>query len=301
MPLKSQLHVNKLLSNVSVQYQNAEYIWDKIFPVVNVTKDTDLYRVYDRNFKLPETKRAPKAVANEYTFYFSNNSYSLNQDALKDYIGVDEQENNDLGSLQTDTTEFLTDKIYMKMEIAAASLFTTANWSLNLSLASTAKFNVNTITSDPVPVFDTAASTIAMNSGKMPNFGILPRNGMVACKNHVSILDRIKYTSDKITPMMLAGLFELPELHIPMAIKDTANEGEAANMGFIFDDFAFLGWKPKSAGLKIPSSGYTFVSKTPRVRTWFDQERNADVVEVEVKSVPKVVASLTGFLISDIT
>ena len=32
MPLKNQLHVDQLLSNVSVKYSNAEYIADKVFP-----------------------------------------------------------------------------------------------------------------------------------------------------------------------------------------------------------------------------------------------------------------------------
>ncbi len=30
MPLKSQLHVNRPLSNVSLKYKSAELIWDKV-------------------------------------------------------------------------------------------------------------------------------------------------------------------------------------------------------------------------------------------------------------------------------
>jgi hypothetical protein len=92
MPLKNTLHVSQLLSNLSVKYQPADLIWDKVFPAVPVKKDTDLYRVYDRDFRLPETIRAPKAVAREYSFDFSTASYILSQNALKDYIGVDEEE-----------------------------------------------------------------------------------------------------------------------------------------------------------------------------------------------------------------
>ena len=89
MPQKSQLHVNQLLSNVSVQYKNSEYIWDKVFPQVSVSKDSDLYRVYERNFKIPDTKRAPKGVAREFGFDVSTASYMLEQHALKEYVGVD--------------------------------------------------------------------------------------------------------------------------------------------------------------------------------------------------------------------
>lgn len=298
MPLKSQLHVNQLLSNVSVQYKNSEYIWDKVFPQVPVMKDTDLYRVYDRNFRIPETKRAAKGVAREFQFEVSTASYALEQHALKEYVGVDEEENYDQGSLQVDTTENLTDAIYRRIEDTVAALFTTTNWSLNVSLAATAAWSLNTISSDPIPVVDTAASTIIANSGKTPTFMVLPRNGFIAVKNHVSVLDRVKYTSSELSESMIAGLFSVSELLVPTAVKDTAVEGVAPSISNFFGNMAFLGWKPGSAGLKTPSCGYTFIKSTPRVRSWFDNERHATAIEVEVKFQPKVVASLTGYLIN---
>lgn len=300
MPQKSQLHVNQLLSNVSVQYKNSEYIWDKVFPQVPVVKDTDLYRVYDRNFKVPETKRAPKGVAREFQFEVSTSSYALEQHALKDYVGVDEEENFDQGSLQVDTTENLTDAIYRRIELSVATLFTTTSWSLNVSLAAANAFSANTTVSNPIPIYDTAASTIIANTGKTPNYAILPRDGFVAAKNHVSVLDRVKYTSSEISQDMLAALFGIGELLVPTAVQDTAAEGVAASISNFYGAMSFVGWKPSSPGLKTPSCGYTFMRSTPRVRSWFDQERNATAIEVEIKFQPKVVASLTGYLINGI-
>lgn len=299
MPLKNQLHVNQLLSNVSVQYKNSEYIWDKAFPMVQVSKDSDLYRVYDRNFRIPESKRAPKAVAREFGFEFSTSSYLLEQHALKDYVGVDEEQNNDQGSLQVDTTESLTDAIYRRMEASLAELFTTTSWSLNVSLSAAAIWSLNTVTSDPIPVFDTAATSIINASGKTPTFAILPRDGMIAVKNHVSVLDRVKYTSAEVSQSMIAGLIGVQELLVPTAVQDTAAEGLAISTTPFFSDFAFLGWKPSSPGLKTPSCGYSFMNNAPRVRSWFDEERNATAIEVEVKYQFKVVASLTGYLIKN--
>lgn len=300
MPLKSQLHVNQLLSNVSVQYKNSEYIWDKVFPQISVMKDTDLYRVYDRTFRVPETKRAPKGVAREFTYEFSTASYVLEQHALKDYVGVDEEENNDMGSIKVDTVENLTDAIYRRIELSVASLFTTTNWSLNVSLAAANVFSANTTVSDPVPVFDTAATTIINNSGQTPNFGILPRDGFIAVKNHVSVLDRVKYTSAEVSKSMIQALLGLPELLVPTAVQDTAAEGLAQSVSPFFSDFAFVGWKPAGGGgIKTPSCGYMFMRSSPRVRSWFDDERNADAIEVEIKYQPKVVASLTGYLINN--
>lgn len=299
MPLKNQLHYNQLLSNVSVQYRNEEYIWDKIFPQVQVTKDTDYFRVYDRQFRVPETRRAPKGVANEFAFEFSNSSYALEQHALKDYVGVDEEIQNDQGSIEVDTTESLTDAIYRRIELSASALFTTTNWSLNVSLASGSAFSDNTTTSDPVRVYDTAASVIIGNSGKTPNFGYISRNGFVSAKNHISILDRIKYTSREVTQEMLGALFEIPEFYVATAVQDTAAQGVTSNISSFFTN-SFVGWKPASPGLKTPSCAYMFMSNQPRARKWFDQERNANAIEVEVKYTPKVVASLTGYLINGI-
>lgn len=299
MPLKNQLHVNQLLSNVSVQYKNSEYIWDKVFPQIKVQKDTDYYRVYDRVFRVPETARAPKGVAREFGFEFSTASYALEQHALKDYVGVDEEENNDQGSLKVDTTENLTDAIYRRIELSVANLFTTTNWSLNVSLAATAIFSANTTVSDPVPVFDTGATTIINNSGKTPNFAILPRDGFIAVKNHISVLDRVKYTSAEVSQSMIQALLGVQELLVPTAVQDSAAEGVAASIAPFFADFAFLGWKPQSGGLKTPSCAYMFMKDAPRVRSWMDEERNATAIEVEVKYQPKVVASLCGYMIKN--
>jgi len=300
MPLKSQLHVNKLLSNVSVQYRNEEYIWDKIWAQIPVVKDTDLYRTYDRNFRIPESRRAPKGVAREFTFEFSFSSYALEQHALKDYVGVDEEEQNDQGSLMVDTTESLTDAIYRRIELMTASLFTKTSWSLNVSLAAGAAFSDNTTTSDPVRVYDTGTVTVVANSGKKPNFGFLPLSGFNNVKNHVSVLDRVKYTSAEVSKNMIQALIGLDELLVATAIYDSADEGVAFSGASFFSN-SFIGWKPAGGGgIKTPSCGYTFVGRQPRVRSWVDQERNATAIEVEVKVQPKVVASLTGYLINGI-
>lgn len=299
MPLANQLHVDKLLSNVSVKYTNAEYIADKVFPIVPVMKDSDIYRTYTRNFRIPETKRASKGVAREWTFEVGTAPYVLEEHALKDYVGDEEADNYDISDLRSETVEELTDAVMRMREKKVADLFTTTSWSLSVSLASGAEFSANTTTSNPIPIFDTAATTVINNSGHKPNFGILPRDGMVACKNHVSVLDRVKYTSSDMTPEMLKGLFGLEELLVPMSAVDTSAQGATESIAAIYADFAFIGYKPATAGPKKPSCGYIFEKSLPRVRRWRDEERKAEAIEVQMKFQPKVVASLTGYLIKN--
>src|SRR5690606_15500866 len=102
-------------------------------------------------------------------------------------------------------------------------------------------FNANTTVSNPIPVFDTGATTIINNSGYKPNFGILPRDAFVAVKNHVSVLDRIKYTSADITEKMIAGLLDLQEMLVPISAYDSSHLGAAESIAQMYGDIAFLG------------------------------------------------------------
>lgn len=299
MPLVSQLHVDKLLGNISIKYQNQEYIADKVAPVVPVKLDSDLYRIWARNFRIPETRRADNAVAREHNFDVSTAGYLLEGHALKNYVGDEQADNYDLTDLRSDMTEELTDVIMRMREKKVSDLFTSTAWSLGVSLASGAAFSDNTTTSNPIPIFDTAATTIINNSGYQPNFGILPRNGFVSCKNHVSVLDRVKYTSKEMTKEMLAALFNLEELLVPLTVVDTSALGAAESLSAIYAH-AFVGYKPQSASMLKPSCMYIFEKSMPRVRRWREEERKAEAIEVQMKFKPKVVASLTGYLIKGI-
>lgn len=298
MPLNSQLHVDALLSNVSVKYSNADLIAMKVFPEVQVKKSSDLFRVYERNFRIPETKRANKGLAREHSFNVSSSTYVLENHALKDYVSDDDQDNYDLADLRADTTEELTDVILRRMEKSVADLFTSSNWSLNASLASGARFSDNTTTSNPIPIFDTATSVVIANSGQTPNFGIIPRDVFVALKNHTSVIDRVKYTSKDMTPDILAGLLGLPELLIANGQYDTSDLGRTSTMSNFWGSVAFVGYKPSRPGPKQPSSGYIFRKNVPMVKRWRDDEREAEAIEVCMKYQARIVASLSGYLIT---
>lgn len=299
MPFKSQLHVDKLLSNMSIKYRNVNFIAMDVFPEIPVKKDTDLYRIYDRDFRIPDTRRANKGISNTHFWEVSSASYVLERHALKDYVSNDDADNYDMGDLRADTTEELTDVIMRRLELTVASLFTTTNWSLNVSLAAANQFSANTTVSDPIPVFDTGATEIVQNAGILPNYAIVRRETKVAIKNHTSVLERVKYTSAEVSNRILAGLMDVPMFFEPVTAYDTSPKGLGPSITSIWPDNAFLGYKPERPSIKRPSAGYIFRKSTPGVKRWFDDERDAEAIEVEMKFQARVVASLAGFLIRD--
>ncbi len=309
MPLKSQLHVDQLLSNVSIQYRNKNYIASEIFPEVPVKKDSDLYRIFDRNFRLPETLRAAKGVAREASFDVTTGQYVLAQHSLKDYVSDRDAENYDLSDLRADTTEFLTDKILLRLESDAAQLFinqtssgnTNTSWSLSHSLSTAQQWSAETTTSNPIPQMDTAATVVLENSGQVVNYAMLPHRCLIAAKNHPSVIDRIKYTSADITPAMIAGLFDVPQLLIGKAVVETSVEGAtSAAISAVWGDNVFMGYKPAKASPLAASAGYIFKNSIPMTKRWRVEERQSEAIEVNLHYQVKVVASLAGYLLKDV-
>lgn len=300
MPLKNQLHVDQLLSNVSIKYKNQSYIAQEVFPTVPVKKDSDLYRVYDRDFRLPTTKRANRGVAREASFDISTSSYILEQHSLKDYVSDRDAENYDITDLRADVTEYLTDKILLRMEKSVADLMTSTSWSQGHSLSTAQQWSADTTTSNPIPQMDTATIVIMENSGQSPNYAVVPWRCLIAAKNHSSVIDRIKYTSADITPAMIAGLFDIPVMLVGKAVYDSAAEGLAASIANLWSDNVFVGYKPASASPLQPSAGYIFQNNIPMTKRWRVEERQSDAIEVNLHYIPKVVASLSGYLLKDV-
>jgi len=302
-PLRSALHTDQLLSNVAVKYENKNFIYDKLFPMVPVKKQTDLYRTYDRNWVIPETTRAIGGLAREHVFSIGTASYSLGKQALKSYIPDSAAENYDITDLKADVTLDLVEKIKMKMETdCAANFLTTSSWSLNASLGGDELWV--TTTSTPIKDFDTATSVIIANSGQQPNVALAPQAVYVALKNNSSIADRVKYTSREMTPAIISGLLGIDEFLIGVTHSDSSLYGASVASGAVTNvwgsNSAWVGYRAPSPGFFQLSSGYMFARPKPMVKSWRDEEREATAVEVDQEYQFKIVASLTGYFMNGV-
>lgn len=299
MPLRSQVHIDTLLSNISIKHRNENYNAFNIFPEVAVKKSSDLYRVYNRDFRIPETRRAEKAEAREHTFYVSTATYVCDKHALKDYVGDTEADNYDVSDLRAEVTEELTNKVLLRLERTVSRLFTTTSWSQSLSLAANSNWT-DTTTSNPIAHFDTGSVQIVANSGMMPNYALFGHDSWNGFKNNSNVLDRIKYTSKDIDQNIAAGLIGVKDVYMSYTVEDSAPlEATATSIAGLWSDKAFLGYKPASPGLLQPSAGYIFRRSTPMVKRWRVEEREAECIEVGMEYSAKVISSFCGFLINN--
>ena len=159
---EGSLSVSKALMNVSLHFKNEEFIWPKVFGEVPVKNESGHYWIYTKNFRLEDSYRADKAPAEMASWDVSTGTYYIERHGLKDSVSQRDRDNSDLpsSSLDQDTTEFLTDKLMMRMEYEGQKLlFTTTTFSSNATLTTATSFNYNTtltgtIRTAPLPLPD---------------------------------------------------------------------------------------------------------------------------------------------------
>lgn len=294
------IHVNQPLTNVSVRYNWAEGIADKVFPEAPVKKETDLYYVYSRDhLRLEETIRANGAEAKVTGRDHSTATYTLEEHALKEIITQRDRDNADTPlSLDMDTTMGLTESILIRREVDCANLcFTTASWSNNVSVASANAWDTNT--SNPIADVLTGTASCLRNGFIRPNSAVMGWEVFRILKVNSITMDSIKYTQRGIiTEDILASLFDIDNLYVGRAARVTSAEGTAETTGFIWGKDMLVYYKPQSPRLKTPSAGYMLtIGGRFRTKKWRDEARGGDWIEVSSMFVPKTVATSAAFLI----
>ena len=300
---QGSIHVSKPLTNVSVLYKNEEYIANEALPDVMVEKESDLYYVYNNDFRVEQTARANGSPANHATYDVSTSSYVLSEHALKDKITMRDKANVDAPmKLEIDTTEYLTDKIMLRQEaLAHQLLFTTTSFGFNATLDTASSWVDNTTTSAPIQNVLSATSLILSRTGGRANVMITNQAVLDGLKENVNVYGRIQYVERAImTKELLASVFDLDKILVGTAAFNQGKEGATVSMTTVWGSDALVAKIDPSPGIKTKTMGATLrqsISGKPySVRKWFDDEINADWIEVSSIYSPRVIASQSAYL-----
>jgi len=307
------VHIDKVLTNISIAWPNNGFVGEQLFPTVTVSKQSDLYYVFGREGWLPERgdERAPGTEANEIPgMQVSLNPYYAKEHSLQIPVTDEERENADAPlAPDRDGTELVTSKIMLGRELAFKNLATTAaNYASGntVTLSGTARWD-QAGTSHPIT--DIRAGITAMY-GKVflrPNTAIIPWPVMNVLQDHTDFLNRIMYAERAIFSQdILASLFQVDKIIVPGAGYNTAvNYGAAETLGYIWTDDVILAYVPPRAGLKIPAFGYEFQWGSQMVDRWREEKRKSDLIRVSRRYDIKMTAldaagkQVSGYLIKD--
>lgn len=311
-PTSSQVHVDAILTNISVAYmqQASNFIATRVFPVVPVSKQSDKFYTYTKNdwFRDEAQRRADATESAGGGYNLSTDSYQCDVYAFHKDIGDQTRANADAPiNVDREAVEFVTSRLLLKMETQFVSnYFTTGVWATD---STPSNLWSDYASSDPISDIETAKRQILSVTGYEANTLVLGYDVFKALKNHPDLVDRIKYTSSQvITEQLLASLFDVPRVMVAKAVKATNNEGATGAYAFTHGKHALLTYAAPSAGLLQPSGGYimswTGVSGgigatigTSRMRM---EQFKADRIEAEMSFDMKVIGSDLGYFFNSV-
>lgn len=272
----SDLHVNSPLTNIAVGavQDTRNFIATRVFPVVPVMKESDIFRTFNiEDFYRDELKPRAEGTESHGTFYnVGEDSYICKSYDLHEDISDRKRRNADsVFNLDRTTTLSLTNKAMIRRD----SLFVDAYmqqgvWALEFEGVASGEAGTqfrrwNDDAADPVEDVLAWKTQVLLASGKEPNKITLPWDVFTALKTNPAVIDRIKYsgglgndTPARVTENALAAVFEVDEVIVAKAIKNTAKEGEPMSGAFIASNSVLLSYAPQAPSLFDMSAGYIF-------------------------------------------
>lgn len=319
-PTASDVHVNGPLSSLSVAHiqSQSDFIADRVFPNIPVSKQSDLYFTYDKEywFRSEAAKRAPGTESAGSGYTVDTDSYRCDVYAVHKDVDDQIRANTDTPlDADRDATLFVTQQLLLKRDQDwAASYFTTGVWGTDLTgvtgTPSTGEVKQwDQSGSDPIGDIQDEKLRIKRLTGRVPNTLVIGPEVENILLQHTSILDRIKYTQRGIISLdLIAALFGVERVLVASAIENSANEGAAVSMGFVFGKAALLCYSAPNPGVMTPSAGYTFSwsglfgaqGLGTRVSRFRMEQLKSDRIEGEMAYDMKVVSSDLGVYYSGV-
>ncbi len=306
-PTPGDVHVNGPLTNISTAYvQNASaFIADKVFPVVPVAKQSDVYYEYSKeDFLRDEAKyRAPGTESAGGGFGLTTTPYAALVEAFHKDVDDQLRSNADsVLSLDRAAVEYCTQKMLIRRERRfIAKFFATGIWGTDITPSTLWSAATG---SDPQKDVEVGKLAIQATTGFTPNTLVLGPRVVSALRTNSAIRDQFKYTSaDSIDEAMLAGYFGVDRILIFNSVYTAGNEGASAPVtDFSAGKHALLCYSAPSPSLMTPTAGYTFAwsgftgsNDGMRVKRFRLEALASDRIEMEMAYDMKKVAGAMGY------
>jgi hypothetical protein len=312
--LPSDVHEDAILTSLSTQYANDEFIGERLMPVAPVTKKSDKYYTYNKRdrFAFPDDKIGYRSSPNELNEGRGTDNYSVEDFGYMNFLDLDtvQQQDAPLNEM-VDVVEAINEGMALRRELRLAAILNAAgSFGSNTAAATTAW---DTAVSGGSIIEDCLAADAALWTGPNPTLKIAFTNLDVwnsGITNNPAVRDLFKNVEAGLTRMdQFARFFGWDMLLVGRAREDTANEGQTATYGRVWgdgstgDNFGLLrvAVRPTTRSLHF---GTTFrEAGDPVTSEWFDPKigkRGGFYAKVATSEDHKVVSSDTGFLITNV-
>jgi len=275
----SQVHIDAPLTNLTLAYLQSQenFIADKVFPIVDVSKQSDKYYKYNRDeFNRSGQRKllAPRTRPERVGMSLSNDNYFADVWGLATDFDEQTLANEDAAlEIRSMGAQMLTHNMLIDREKDFVTNFFSDNiWGTNWDGVANADNDTaievtnwdDYTNSTPIVDVRRLARTVQLKSGGFkPNTMVVSKAVRDVLVDHPDVLARLNggatvTNTALITDAKLAEIFEVEDFHVLEAIENTAAEGATESNAYIGGDHAMLCYTPTSAGLRSPAAGLTF-------------------------------------------
>lgn len=317
-PSSSAVHVDAITTQFMVQFLQDQraFVADRVFPVVNVSKQSDKYFVFDRSFfyRNEARKVAPGTAAPSVNYDIATGQYVCDPIKVRYDVADEVRANADNPlNVDRDAVNLLTQKILIRKEVDFATNFlATSKWGTDLTGVAanpnaTQFLQWNLDNSTPIEAITAGCTSVQKKTGFRPNKLVLGREVFDVLKNHPDIIGRIDRGQTSGAAIAsedgLARLFGIENVYVMDSVKTTSDEGAATNTyDFIGGKSALLCYAPSAPSLQVPSAGYnimwtgyTNLNGASGVRRFREEALSADVYQAEMAYDQKLISADLGY------
>lgn len=313
------LRPDPLLTNISIGYQNAQYIADEICPRVPVQLQSALVPEYNQSnwFRSQAEKRAPGTKSQRGGFTVKNEKTYFCHEYSFGFEIYDQTRRNSVApwNLDQDGTEFVTDQMQLAREVAfGTKLFKSGVWGTDKAgVTDFARFD-DYGASQPLLVMSQYSDAVESKIAVEPNVHAIGKQVFTSLRWHPNVVDNIKYTQTGIvTEQLLASMLGVKKLLVGRAIYTDDPEGtpeENVTYKRIWGKNILMLFVTDRPSLMRPSAAYTFVwsdkaagmaeGQPQYVVRMRDDERKTDIIEGTTFFDQKVTGARGGLFMGDV-
>ncbi len=300
MPNIQDVHVDTPLTNIAVNYQFEEGIAEQVFPVVPVSKESDVYYVMGREeLKIPQLLRAAGARSAEFRWDVTNSNFRAEEYALHFPLPDRVRDIADTPiRARATSVEKLTRVIKTAQESRVAAICQNAGNFVGATSVPNPKWDAaNCIPEQDV---DLAVLSVRRRAGVNPNSLVTSdpvaralRRWLATQAGGLSLQDKLK-------------LVDLPDpifnLHpiVAKAVYDSAADGVAASIADVWTDDCLICHITKNPSLTTISLCYQLLARPFIVKACREEGRAADFLEPGHIQDEVLLASACGYLFTDV-
>lgn len=303
-----ELHVDRHLTNLAINYRPQNLIADQIAPVVPVEKQSDFYPVFNRNefFSIEDTVRAPGTEAKKITRSVSSGQYYARNQALGRDIPIEDVANmDDVLRFEFDegASRYLLGKLGLGWEARVINLAVNTASVSSVFVPNSSWTAAGANAGDAFLMIQQMIEYVQSQTGQRANslwFGWKAWNLIKRNFHMRNLINGSNNGKGLVTRDQVRTLFEVDRLLVSEALWHTQNEGQTATptLQNPMENQVIVYFAPLQVSRDDPSWFYTFRWQNPNLpaplvieRHPYDSRKKMETIEAGYYQDEKVVGT----------